>query len=67
MSRNLVEGIQDECNRCRELLRAYAAIGPEGAFGSAVIQAAIKDGEAAIASGDVIRCVAAFKDLQGCE
>ena len=67
MTKNLIEGIQDECNRCRELLEAYAAIGPAGQFGSIVIRAAIKEGEAAIASNDVVRCVAAYKSLQDCQ
>ena len=67
MTRNIIEGIQDECNRCRELLRDYANIGPSGEFASSMIHAAIKEGEAAIASGDAVRCVAAFKRLQGCE
>ena len=67
MTRNIIEGIQDECNRCRELLKQYAEIGPVGAFGAMMIQKDIEEGEAAIASGDPIRCIAAFKALQGCK
>ena len=63
---NLVEGIQDQCNRTRELKTAYDAI-PTGAFGGAFITAAIKEGEAAIASGDVIRMLSAYKKLESVE
>lgn len=67
MTRNIIEGIQDECNRCRELITQYAQIGPTGTFGRMMIEQAIKEGEAAIASGDVVRCISAFNNLQGCE
>lgn len=63
---NLIEGIQSECNSVRELITDYEALGPVGAFGAAVLRAAIKDGEAAIASGDVVAMIAALKSLQGC-
>ena len=64
---NLVEGIQRECNRCRELVEDYKSIGTAGVFGRAMIEADIREGEAAIASGDVVRCVAAYKALQKCQ
>ncbi len=64
---NLVEGIQKECHRCRELLVEYGKIGPAGVFGALVINQAIENGEKAIASGDVVQCIAAYKDLQSCE
>ena len=67
MTENLVEGIQRQCNRVRELLPHYDAIGPTGAFGKAMLQLAIKNGEAAIASGDVVQMMAAYKELEGCE
>ena len=65
---NLIEGIQTECNRLRdEALPLYEQIGPAGAFARAVIRQAITEGEAAIASGDVIRCLAAYESLRKCE
>jgi len=64
---NIIERIQAEANRCRELLTEYANIGPVGAFGRAVIETAIKEGEAAIASGDAVQCVEAYKKLQNCQ
>lgn len=64
---NLIEGIQKECERVREILPYYEEIGPSGIFGLAMLRAAIKEGEAAIASGDVVRMLAAFKSLEDCE
>lgn len=64
---NVIEGIQKECNRCRQLVGIYSSLGPIGVFGRTMIEADIREGEAAIASGDVVRMVAALKALQGCE
>jgi hypothetical protein len=57
MSKNIIEGIQEQCNRCRELLTHYVDLGPVGAFGLLMIQDDIKEGEAAIASGDAVRMI----------
>lgn len=67
MAENLVEGIQRECNRVRELIPLYKEIGPAGAFGAAMLKAAIREGEASIASGDVVRMLGAFRSLEGCK
>ena len=64
---NLVEGIQQECNRVREIIPLYESIGPAGAFGAAMLKQAIREGEAAIASGDALRCLAAYESLKGCK
>lgn len=65
---NLVEGIQQQCNRVRdELIPMYEEIGPAGIFGKIMLQAAIREGEAAIASGDVVQMVAAYKSLEDCK
>jgi len=64
---NLVEGIQAECNRLRDrVLPEYDKI-PEGIFAATMMRQAIKRGEAAIASGDVVECLAAYNDLKGFE
>lgn len=63
---NVVEGIQEQCNRCRELLEIYKTI-PAGGFGAHFIQQAITEGEASIASGDVVRMLSAYKELESCE
>lgn len=67
MEENLIEAIQSECSRCRELLTEYEAIGPAGAFGRITIGNDIKEAEAAIASMDAVRMIAALKALRGCE
>jgi len=63
---NLIEGIQQQMNRCRELSDVYAEI-PTGFYGKAVIDNAIKEGEASIASGDCVRMLRAYKQLDACE
>lgn len=64
---NLIEGIQAECNRVREILPHYVALGPVGAFGKIALDQAIKEGESAIASGDITRMVEALQSLKSCE
>jgi hypothetical protein len=64
---NIIDGIFSEMNRCRELIRHYVDIGPAGEFGRIMIEADIRDGEAAIASGDAVRCIVAYKALKECE
>ena len=61
---NLIEGIQQECNRCRELLKEYEAIGTPGIFGATMIKLAIAKAEKSIADGDVVAELVAFKELQ---
>jgi len=63
---NIIEGIQSECSRCRELKKEYDLI-PMGGFGASFIQAAIDEGENSIASGDVVRMLSAYKELESCE
>ena len=64
---NLVDGILTEIDRCNELVKQYEKIGPAGAFGRAAIKADIQEGKDALASGDVVRMVAACKALKNCE
>ena len=61
---NLVEGIQAELKRCRELREMYDDIGPAGAFGKMVIDQSLDEAEAALASGDAVRMIRAYADLQ---
>ena len=61
---NLIEGLQQEMNRCRDLLKVFEDIGPTGQFGLAMIKAEIIQGEKAIASGDVVEMVGAYKSLK---
>lgn len=64
---NLVQGILAECNKCRNLLKQYDEIGAAGVFGKAMISGAIREAEAALGSGDVVRMLATYKALKGCE
>lgn len=67
MSDNLIEAIQKECKRVREIVPHYEAIGPVGIFGKTMLEGAIRKGEQAIASGEVIAMVRALDELRGCE
>lgn len=61
---NLVEAIQKRCNELRDnYLPEYDKI-PTGVFAATMIRASIREAEKAIASGDVVACVTALKDLQ---
>ena len=63
---NLVEGIQAERKRVEELREQYVAIGQSGQLALMLtIDPALKEADASIASGDVVRMLAAFKELQG--
>jgi hypothetical protein len=64
---NLIEGIQAECNRCRELVKQYDEIGQAGAFVKVVLEQAIRDGETAIASSDAVDMVHALVALRECQ
>jgi hypothetical protein len=64
---NLIEGIQAECNRVRDILPHYEMLGRVGQFGAVMLRAAIVEGEAAIASGDVVRMLRALDGLKGCK
>jgi len=61
---NLIEGIQEELKRCRELKAVYESIGPAGAFGLSVVNQSIIRAEKAVASGDVTEMLCAYRNLQ---
>ena len=61
---NLIEGLQEEMNRNRELLSEYQAIGPAGAFGAAFIKQDIAFAENAITTGDTIRMMKSYSKLK---
>ena len=62
---NLIEGLQKEMNRCRELLKEYDAI-PQGKFGAIMIRAEIEKAEKAIATGDTVAMMQSLEELKGC-
>ena len=61
---NLAEALPKETERVREVLGYYKEIGSAGAFGAAMIELSLKRADKAMASGDVVEMLAAYKDLQ---
>lgn len=53
--------------RVREVLKLYQEIGPAGHFGALMIESALRDADAALASGDIIRILQAYKALKEIE
>ncbi len=67
MAKNLIEEIQKECARCREVVVDYKSVGPAGMFGAAMIEADIRRAEAAIATGDLVAMVKVYAVLKEIE
>lgn len=61
---SLATELPEEIDRNRKLLELYKGIGPAGAFGAAFIDQDIKAGVNALASGDVIQMLQAYKKLK---
>jgi hypothetical protein len=53
--------------RCRKLLSIYKELGPSGTFGHAMIEAELREADAAVMSGDIVRILRAYQSLKGCE
>lgn len=64
---NLIEGLQKEMNRCRELLKQYESVGQVGAFAKELIEKDIDRAEKVIGCGDTLGMLAAYKQLQSCK
>jgi hypothetical protein len=65
---NLIEGLQAEMNRVREMELIYAELpGNVGAFAIAMIKIEIEKAEKAIAEGDTIMMMTALTELQKLE
>jgi hypothetical protein len=56
-----------EIRRCQNLLLEYAALGPVGAFGYAMISRDIIAAHKAMAEGDVVAMLRAYEALKGCK
>lgn len=61
---DLIEGIQKELTRNREILGMYEEIGTAGMFGATMIKNTIAAAERAIEQGDIVAMVKACKVLQ---
>lgn len=62
---NLIETIQAECNRVREVIRHYDELpGGVGVFGATWMRELVRRSEKAIGDFDVVECVACLKELR---
>lgn len=64
---SLGEALPREIKRCQELLVHYAEIGPAGNFGAMMIRKDIEAALKAIAEGDTVAMIFAYKALKGCQ
>ena len=53
--------------RLRELIQVYESLGPVGQFGKAMIELDLREADEAMESGDIVRIVAAYEAMKGCE
>jgi len=60
---NLIEGLHEEMDRVREIIKEYEAI-PAGAFAAAMMKASIKRAENTIDTGDTIAMMKSLEDLK---
>lgn len=65
-TKSLAEAFPEEQERVRELLQEYVAIGRAGLFGATILRATLRRAEEAAASGDTIRMIQSFRELQKC-
>lgn len=63
---NLIEGLQEEIKRCRDLLEVYKEIGPAGRFAHVMILNEIEVAEKSIATGDVAAMIRSLEELRQC-
>lgn len=63
--KNLVEGIQDQRKRVESIKAACEQIGASAEFmKKLVVEPALEEADASIASGDVVRMLKAYKALE---
>lgn len=63
---NLVDGLNQELERARELLDVYEGI-PSGGFGAMVIRETIEHAEKSMQLGDTVEMLKAYGSLQKLE
>lgn len=66
-STSIGEDFPKEQARCREVLAQYKELGPSGVLGGMMIEATLREADAAMASGDIVRILQAYKAMQGVE
>ena len=63
---NIIDGILEELNRARDLLKCYEGI-PAGAFGAMVVRDVIRRAEEIVGNGDPVEMIQIYKELQELE
>lgn len=63
---NLIDGLNEELERARELLKVYEGI-PTGGFGAVVIRQTIKHAERSMQLGDTVEMLKAYGELKKLE
>ena len=53
--------------RCREVLAQYRELGAAGVLGGIMIEATLREADLAMASGDIVRILAAYQAMKGVE
>lgn len=63
---NLIEGLHSEMNRVREIIKEYEhpSLNGAGIIATTMMKADIKNAERAIAEGDIVQELFAYKKLQ---
>lgn len=65
---NIIEGLQEEMDWVREIIKTYEGLeGNAGVLAAAIMKLQIKEGEKAIATGDVVEIIRNIQDLRGIE
>lgn len=65
MTESLADALPRKMAEIRDVyIPAYQAIGPAGAFGVAMMRASLDRAARALASGDVLEVIAAYRDLE---
>ena len=62
--KTLAEGLPEEQERVRGVLKRYEAIGQPGQFGAMMIKASLKKAEIAASAQDVVAMLRAYEDLK---
>lgn len=67
-TKNLIEGLIDEMNRVRGLIKMYEELPDNVGFvGACIMKVSIKEAEATIVSGNIIEMLRSYENLKGHE
>ena len=61
---NLIEGIQQELERAKKLLKCYEGLGPCGRFGFEIIKGTIERAEKSISESDTVQMAKSLGELR---